>query len=108
MQHLNNTDTHRTHTICTQFAHTQNTDTRYIYAAQNKTQNTAQTPQQRTTHLQHSYALYSFDFYDEHIYIKKLYNTAIYKLYTNFIHFGHLINKVSKITNIDILIKTYT
>lgn len=39
---------------------------------------------------------YSFDFYDEHIYIKKLYNTAIYTLYTNYIHFGHLIDEVSK------------
>ena len=94
---------------------TQDTTQHLIHTEHNISHNPAQyrynnthKPQHRTTHLYAQLFIYSFDFYDEHIYIKKLYNTAIYKLYTNFIHFGHLINKVSKITNIDILIKTYT
>ena len=84
------------HTICTHTQHRiQNTD---IQIQQYKIQqHAAHTPQHRTP----AYDLYtySFDFYHLQQYIKKLYNTAIYKLYTNYIHFARLIDEVSKITN---------
>ena len=38
--------------------------------------------EQRTEYSTYDLHKYSFDFYDEYIYIKKLYNTAIYKTYT--------------------------
>ena len=37
---------------------------------------------ERTQNSAHNYRTYSFDFYHLQQYIKKLYNTAIYKLYT--------------------------
>ena len=63
------------------------------------TENTEHSTEQHTTSTQnsaHNYRTYSFDFYHLQQHIKKLYNTAIYKLYTNYIHFGHLIDEVSK------------
>ena len=92
------------HTICTQFAHTQkqkHTNKTYMqhieqHTGQDTEQNTdtetnnhAQ-PQHRTTHLYTN--IFDFIVYDN---ISKSY---IIQLYTKFIHFGHLINKVSKIT----------
>ena len=89
---------HNTHTICTQscthihtqytdtrYTHTQNTEHRYNNHAAHTEQNI--TPvQQRTTQPQRIYTTqsctHSFDFYHLHIYIKKLYNIAIYEFYT--------------------------
>ena len=73
-----------------EFAYIKNNDTIELYTIlKDKVQKTLIT------------SLYSFDFYHLQQYIKKLYNTAIYTLYTHYIHFARLINEVSKITNID-------
>ena len=89
---------HTNTTICsTQYAHNMHTHTTQrttICSTQNTAQNTAQNNTLVCTVIH----IYSFDFYHLQQYIEKLYNTAIYKLYTNYIHFARLINKVSKIT----------
>lgn len=91
--------------ICTENNNTTIFITSTPGTAQNRTPDTTKQYAAHTRqHREHTYTstqnnlhTYSFDFYDEHIYIKKLYNTAIYKLYTILIHFARLINEVSKI-----------
>ena len=96
------------HTICTQFAHnphTHKTQTNiytckeYRYTHRNRTHNTEYTEQTENKHTStHLYAqlftyiVLIFIAYDN---ISK---NSIIQLYTKLIHFGHLINKVSKIT----------
>ena len=84
----------------TQYPHTERTQN-----AHTQTQNTAQRTQnkhnirtQNNTLVRTVIHTYSFDIYCLQQYIEKLYNTAIYKLYTNYIHFARLIDEVSKIT----------
>ena len=93
------------HTICTQFAHTQTqtniyaahrTEHRHLNTEQDTEQHTETDTEQRTEYSTYDLHKYSFDFYHLQQYIKKLYNTAIYKLYTHYIHFARLIDEVSK------------
>ena len=85
MQHLNNTDTHNLHTISTQYAHTQNTDTtiqQQIYMQHKK--DTEQHTEQDNAQPQHrldtdNLYTYSFDLYHEYVCIK---NSNTIELYT--------------------------
>ena len=70
------------HTICTQFAHTQ---------TQNTTQRTQNTAQNNTL-VRTVIHIYSFDF----IVYDNISKNSIIQQYTKFIHFGHLIDEVSK------------
>lgn len=99
--------------------HTNKTYMQHNYAAHNTRYNT--TPHTHTEHNLHTILhniditihinlntgvrtvihIYSFDF----ITYNNISKNSIIQLYTKFIHFGHLIDEVSKITNIDILIK---
>ena len=69
----------------TQYPVQQNTEQQYTYMQHiedNREQHTENTHKPQHRCITYDLHTYSFDFYDEHIYIKKLYNTAIYKLYT--------------------------
>ena len=97
MQHLNNTDTHNPHTICTQFSHNPHTHTNTETNKHNnmqhiqdnteiehtqRTQNNLSTEQhteQCTQNSAHNYRTYSLDYYNEYAYIK---NSNTIELYT--------------------------
>ena len=97
-------NTHRTehlHTTCTQNAHTQHREQNTEY---NNMQHTEQdTENAHRTHTEHSALHYIVLIFMMNTYISK---NSIIQLYTKLIHFGHLINKVSKITITLIHIKT--
>ena len=109
LTHTHRTDTryaHKMHTIRTQYAHNMHTilhthtHTIHRYKIHTYTEYRTQIQQscsthrtehntgatQRTTEPQRTYTTqsctHSFDFYHLHIYIKKLYNIAIYEFYT--------------------------
>ena len=68
----------------------------HIYAAHNPHTERTQFSHNPHTICTHTNTHKHIWFYCLWQHIKKLYNTAIYKLYTNYIHFGHLIDEVSK------------
>ena len=85
------------HTICTQIAHRTHTEQHTYTSTENRTYNTdtehrTDTPQHRC--ITYDLHKYSLDYYCL-TYISK---NSIIQLYTNIIHFGHLIDEVSKIT----------
>ena len=82
MQHLNNTDAHNMHTICTHTRHREHRTNR----------------EQRTTSAQNNTLVHTLFTHIVLIFItyNNISKNSIIQLYTKFIHFGHLIDEVSK------------
>ena len=77
---------HNPHTECTH-TETETNKQRYMQHIQENTeqhieQHTENRTQDTTICSAHNYRTYSFDFYHLQQYIEKLYNTAIYEIYT--------------------------
>ena len=81
MQHLNNTDTHNMHTICTRTTQ-QHNNMQHKTTQRTTEQHTEQTQYpdtERTQNSAHNYRTYSLDYYYEFAYIK---NSNTIELYT--------------------------